>query len=555
MNKTVKHIVILIIAIIAINLLSSKLFKRFDLTADKRYTLSASATEIIKDLDSPIVIDVFLEGEDFPSEFRRLQKETKQLLEEFATINNNIVFNFLNPLENESTRERNIQQLTQRGLTPMQLSVQENGKATQAVIFPWALASYNEQTVIIPLVKNKIGASQQELVSNSVQHLEYAFADGFSKLINPKRRKIAILKGNDQLQDKYIANFVKKLGEYYYIAPFTLDSVATNPQNTLKAINDFDLIISAKPTEAFTEDEKFVLDQFTMNGGKSLWLIDAVVMEKDSLYNDTGKNYAVSRELNLTDFFFKYGVRINPYMVSTLYSAPITLAMGEGSQSQFQHLKWPYSPLANTNSNHPIVNNLNLVKFDFANPIDTLKNSLKKTILLETAPLTKLEGTPREVSLSLVTQEQNPQSFNKGNQNLAVLIEGEFQSVYSNRIPPFNIQKALNKSIPTKMIVIADGDVIKNDVIRNVPQELGFDRWTGQTYGNKEFLLNAVNYLLDDNGLINIRSKEIAVAFLNQQKIASEKTMWQVINILLPLVLLLVFGFVFNYFRKKKYAS
>ena len=555
MNKTVKHIVILIIAIIAINLLSSKLFKRFDLTADKRYTLSASATEIIKDLDSPIVIDVFLEGEDFPSEFRRLQKETKQLLEEFATINNNIVFNFLNPLENESTRERNIQQLTQRGLTPMQLSVQENGKATQAVIFPWALASYNEQTVIIPLVKNKIGASQQELVSNSVQHLEYAFADGFSKLINPKRRKIAILKGNDQLQDKYIANFVKKLGEYYYIAPFTLDSVATNPQNTLKAINDFDLIISAKPTEAFTEDEKFVLDQFTMNGGKSLWLIDAVVMEKDSLYNDTGKNYAVSRELNLTDFFFKYGVRINPYMVSTLYSAPITLAMGEGSQSQFQHLKWPYSPLANTNSNHPIVNNLNLVKFDFANPIDTLKNNLKKTILLETAPLTKLEGTPREVSLSLVTQEQNPQSFNKGNQNLAVLIEGEFQSVYSNRIPPFNIQKALNKSIPTKMIVIADGDVIKNDVIRNVPQELGFDRWTGQTYGNKEFLLNAVNYLLDDNGLINIRSKEIAVAFLNQQKIASEKTMWQVINILLPLVLLLVFGFVFNYFRKKKYAS
>ena len=555
MNKTVKHIVILIIAIIAINLLSSKLFKRFDLTADKRYTLSASATEIIKDLDSPIVIDVFLEGEDFPSEFRRLQKETKQLLEEFATINNNIVFNFLNPLENESTRERNIQQLTQRGLTPMQLSVQENGKATQAVIFPWALASYNEQTVIIPLVKNKIGASQQELVSNSVQHLEYAFADGFSKLINPKRRKIAILKGNDQLQDKYIANFVKKLGEYYYIAPFTLDSVATNPQNTLKAINDFDLIISAKPTEAFTEDEKFVLDQFTMNGGKSLWLIDAVVMEKDSLYNDTGKNYAVSRELNLTDFFFKYGVRINPYMVSTLYSAPITLAMGEGSQSQFQHLKWPYSPLANTNSNHPIVNNLNLVKFDFANPIDTLKNSLKKTILLETAPLTKLEGTPREVSLSLVTQEQNPQSFNKGNQNLAVLIEGEFQSVYSNRIPPFNIQKALNKSIPTKMIVIADGDVIKNDVIRNVPQELGFDRWTGQTYGNKEFLLNAVNYLLDDNGLINIRSKEIAVAFLNQQKIASEKTKWQLINILLPLVLLLVFGFVFNYFRKKKYAS
>ena len=555
MNKTIKHILILIIALIAINVISGTFYKRFDLTTDNRYTLSESATQIIEAIESPIRIDVFLKGEDFPSEFRRLQNETKQLLEEFAALNNNIVFNFINPLEDESTRERNIQQLTQRGLKPMQLSVQESGKSTQAVIFPYALASYNEQTVVIPLVKNKIGASQQELVNNSVQNLEYTFADGFSKLTNPKRRKIAILKGNKQLEDKYIANFVKKLGEYYYIAPFTLDSVASNPQSTLKDIKGFDLIISAKPTEAFTEEEKLVLDQYTMNGGKSLWLIDAVAMEKDSLYNATGTNYAVSRDLNLTDFFFKYGIRINPYMVSTLYSAPITLAMGEGSQSQFQHLKWPYSPLARSSSNHPIVNNLNLVKFDFANQIDTLKNNLDKTILLETAPLTKLEGTPKEVSLELVTQDQNPQTFDKGNQTLAVLLEGEFNSVYSNRVKPFKLEKNLNKSIPSKMIVIADGDVIKNDVTRNVPQELGFDRWTGQTYGNKEFLLNAVNYLLDDNGLINIRSKEIAVAFLNQEKITSEKTKWQLINILLPLILLAAFGLVFNYLRKKKYAS
>ena len=187
--------------------------------------------------------------------------------------------------------------------------------------------------------------------------------------------------------------------------------------------------------------------------------------------------------------------------------------------------------------------------------IDTLKNNLDKTILLETAPLTKLEGTPKEVSLELVTQDQDPQTFDKGNQTLAVLLEGEFNSVYSNRVKPFKLKENLNKSIPSKMIVIADGDVIKNDVTRNVPQELGFDRWTGQTYGNKEFLLNAVNYLLDDNGLINIRSKEIAVAFLNQEKITSEKTKWQLINILLPLILLAAFGLVFNYLRKKKYAS
>jgi ABC-2 type transport system permease protein len=554
-KKELLYILILPIGLLVINIFSSSIHKRFDLTQDNRYTLSKSAINIIKNVESPIIVDVFLEGDDFPSEFRRLQSETKQLLEEFSAENKNINFNFINPLEEESTRERNIQQLTQRGLTPMQLSVQESGKSSQAVIFPWALASYNNETVIIPLVKNKIGASQQELVTNSVQHLEYAFTDGFSKLTKPKRRKIAILKGNNQLEDKYIADFAKKLSEYYFIAPFTLDSVSNNAQKTLNDLNAFDLIISAKPTEAFTENEKLVLDQYTMNGGKSLWLIDAVAMEKDSLYNATGTNLAIPRDLNLTDFFFKYGIRINPVMVSTLYSAPITLAIGEGSESQFQHLKWPYSPLTGSNNNHPIVNNLNLVKFDFANQIDTLKNNINKTILLESAPLTKLEGTPKEISLEVVTQDLNPQTFNRGNQTLAVLLEGEFTSVYSNRIKPFKLSKEKSKSVATKMIVIADGDVIKNDVIRNSPQELGFDRWTGQTYGNKEFLLNAVNYLLDDNGLINIRSKEIAVAFLDQQKITSQKTKWQLINIALPLVLLGIFGFAFNYFRKKKYAT
>ena len=439
MKKKSKHIVILIIAIVFINLISSLVFKRFDLTSDKRYTLSEATLDIIDKSESPIVIDVFLKGEGFPSEFKRLQNETKQLLEEFAAHNRNIKFEFINPLEEESSRDQNIQFLRKRGLTPMQLSVQENGKSTQEVIFPWALASYNLDTVAISLIKNKIGGSQQELVSNSVQHLEYAFSDGFSKLINSKKQKIAILKGNGELEDQYIFDAVKKLSEYYYIAPFTLDSVSVNPEKSLKELNNFDLIIAAKPTESFSEEEKYVLDQYAMNGGKSLWLIDKVVIEKDSLYNEYGKSFAIPRDLNLTNFFFKYGVRINPVLVSTLYSVPITLAIGEGSDSQFQHLQWPYSPLASTNSNHPIVNNLNLVKFDFANQIDTLKNSIKKTILLESAPLTKIDGTPREISLELVTVKQDPMVFTKGNQPLAVLLEGQFTSVYKNRIKPFNL--------------------------------------------------------------------------------------------------------------------
>ena len=437
----------------------------------------------------------------------------------------------------------------------MRLNVQENGKSSQETIIPWALASYGETTVEISLIKNKIGTNQQELVSNSVQHLEYAFADGFSKLLSPKRRKIAVLRGNGQLENKYVADFITSLRDYYFIAPFTLDSVANNAETTLKNLKDYDLIISAKPTEAFTEQEKYALDQYTMNGGKSLWLIDNVAIDKDSLYNESGSSVATSRDLNLTDFFFKYGVRINPVLVNDLYSAPITIAIGEGSATQFQAIQWQYAPLASGTSKHPIVNNLNVVRFDFANQIDTLANNISKTILLKSSPLSRLEGTPKVISLDDIKSEPNPEEYKNGYQNLAVLLEGKFTSVYNNRVKPFSISEDKTESSNTKMIVIADGDVIKNDVGRNGPMELGFDRGSGQLYGNKEFLLNAVNYLLDDNGLINIRSKEIAIAFLDPQKITTEKTKWQVINIALPLVLLGVIGFIFNYFRRKKYAK
>ncbi|WP_191859860.1 gliding motility-associated ABC transporter substrate-binding protein GldG [Hanstruepera ponticola] len=555
-KKRLTSIVILFLGLLVLNIFTQSIYKRFDLTSDKRYTLSDAAKQTITTVESPIVIDVFLDGTNLPSEFRRLQMETKQLLDEFVSENNQIIYNFINPLEDDNSRERNIQQLTNRGLTPMQVTVQEAGKSSQEVVFPWALASYNNTTVKIPLVKNKIGATIQEIAISSIQHLEYAFADGFSKLVNPKRRKIAILKGNNQLQDPYLFDFVKTLKDYYFIAPFTLDSVAESPQKTLNELKAYDLIISAKPTEAFSEKEKYALDQYTMNGGKSLWLIDAVAMEQDSLYNASGKAIATSRDLNLTDFFFKYGIRINPVLINDLYSAQITLATGEGSQSQFQQFPWFYSPLVNPTLKHPIINNLNLIKFDFANQIDTLKNptSVDKTILLQSSILSKIDGTPREISLEMTTQEPNPELYSKGNQNLAVLLEGEFTSVYNNRVKPFEISNDKPSSMLTKMIVIADGDIIKNEIGRNGPQELGFDRWNGQTYGNKELLLNAVNYLLDDDGLINIRSKEVTVAFLDDQKIAAEKSKWQTLNIALPLVFLAIFGWLFNYFRKKKYA-
>jgi gliding-associated putative ABC transporter substrate-binding component GldG len=557
MLKSKKNIIVIVItlaALVVVNVISSYLYKRFDLTQDQRYTLSNEALKTVKDVDFPLIIDVFLEG-DFPSEFRRLRDETQQLLEEFAVYNSNVKFEFINPLADENTRNQNIQQLAQRGLQPFQINIKESGKTSQEVIIPWALASYNEQTVIVPLIKNKIGATDQELVNGSIQNLEYVFAEAFKKLVTPKQKKIAVLRGNGQLQDIYVADFLKKMSEHYFLAPFTLDSVASNPQKTLSDISNYDLILSAKPSESFSEEEKYVLDQYTMNGGKSLWLTESIVMDRDSLLNESGRGVAIMKELNLNDFFFKYGVRINPVIVNDLYSAPITLAIGEGSDSQFQPLQWPYSPLAASNPNHPITTNLDPVKFDFASQIDTLNNGVNKTILLRSSKLSKLQGVPREINLDVVTQKPNPEDYKDSNQTLAVLLEGKFTSVYDKRVKPFKISEDKTISKVTKMIIIADGDVIKNEVVRNQPQELGFEFLTKRKFGNKEFLENAVNYLLNDDGLINLRTKEVKLAFLDSGKIEEQKTKWQFINIALPLILLGVFGFIFNYFRRKKYTK
>ncbi|MDT0557408.1 gliding motility-associated ABC transporter substrate-binding protein GldG [Ichthyenterobacterium sp. W332] len=556
MNRTnyLKYLGFSLIIIIAINVISSRVYQRFDLTSDKRFTISESTEQLLNTIDSPLIIDLFLEG-DLPSEFRRLRSETKQLLEEFRLTNPLIKVNYIDVLADEETKDRNIEELTKSGLKPYVNSKASNSKVSKELIFPWAFASFGDNNITkIPLLKDDISSSLQEKVSNSIQNLEYAFADAFRKITQNKTKQIAVLKGNGQLNDIYIADFLNTLSDYYRIAKFTLDSVATNPKKTLKQLSEYDLIISAKPTQAFSEEEKFVLDQYTIRGGKSLWLTESVIIEEDSLKNASGSNIAVLKDLNLNDFFFKYGVRINPVIVNDMYSAPIWLALGEGSKAQFQPLRWPYSPLAKSETNHPISKNINLVRFDFASQIDTLKNNIDKTILLQSSKLSKLQGVPTSISLDLVTQEPDPSTFNKGPQHLAVLLEGSFTSVYKNRIKPFQLSDAKDNGIASKMIIISDGNVIQNGVLRNQPQELGFDKWTGKTLGNKEFLLNAVNYLLDDNGLMNIRSKDIAIAFLDEQRSVDERTKWQFINLLLPIVLLALFAFGFNYLRRRQYS-
>lgn len=552
-NSHIKPLILVVVILVIINSVSTSFFNRFDFTKDNRYTLSEAALDITNKAEAPLIVDVFLQGE-FPSEFKRLQTETRSILEEFNAENPNIYFNFINPLEGNADAEAIATQFYQMGMTPARVTVKENGKNEQRIIFPWAMANYNDETVKIPLLKNNLGATTEERVNASVQQLEYVFADAFSKLLTPRKQKIAIMRGNGELPDLNIADFIKTIKPYYRVAPFTLDSVANNPIGTLEKLNEYDLVIEAKPTQAFTEQEKYVLDQYLMQGGKMLWLTEQVAFETDSLFNPSQTSFALPRTLNLDDYFFKYGIRINTELVNDLYSAPLILASGQGEDTQFNPYPWFYFPLPTATKAHPIVNNIEAVRFEYANPIDTLKNSINKTVLLTSSPTTKLDAVPRQLSLKALGQQPNLELYKDSEQPLAVLLEGSFTSVYENRLKPFSYKNNKNNSEATAMLVISDGDIIKNKTNGNQPLELGFERYTGAAYGNKEFLLNSVNYLLDDTGLIDIRSKEISIAFLNPDKIADEKLKWQLINILLPLVLLAIFGVVFISLRKRKYT-
>ncbi len=553
-KQMIKPIVITLAAVLCSIVFGNSFYKRFDLTQDHRFTLSKATEALVSEVATPIVIDVLLKG-DFPSEFRRLQQETEQLLEEFNAINPNIKYIFTNPLEEEVLRSETISELQRFGLTPMEVSVQESGKTKIETVVPWAIMGFGNKSVKVPLIKNTIGATSQDRVNNSIQQLEYAFADGLTKLLHPKKHKIAVLKGNGQLPDIMIADFIKTLQEYYFVGAFTLDSVSGNSEKTLNDLQKFDMIINAKPTQAFSEKEKYVLDQFIMNGGKSLWMIESVAIEIDSLMNPEGTSVALMQDLRLGDALFSYGVRVNPVLVNDLYSAPLVLASGQGENTQFTPYPWFYESLTKSNGNHPIVKNTESVKFEFANQIDTLKNNIKKTILLTSSDNSKLEGVPKEIRLDIIRQKPDINSYNEGPQNLAVLLEGQFKSTYKDRVKPVKFTSHKDNSSTTKMIVIADGDVIKNKIRQGQPITLGFDPYMNLKYGNKEFLLNSVNYLLDDSGLIGVRSKEIEIPFLDVEKVVSNKTLIQIFNILGPLILLGIFGIAFFLIRKKKYIK
>ncbi|SNY99661.1 gliding motility-associated ABC transporter substrate-binding protein GldG [Flagellimonas pacifica] len=542
-----------LVAVVALNIAGNFFYGRFDLTEDKRFTLSQPSIEAVKKFNAPVIVDVLLDG-SIPPEFAKLKVETLQLLESFASKNKNVQYNLVNPLADEAQTQQTIADLQRIGLKPANVTIEENGKVSQELVFPWAMVNYNNQTVKVSLLKNKLGSSMEDRINNSVQQLEYAYADAFTKLSITEKKRIAVIKGNGELEDIYIADYLTTIRDYYNVGAITLDSVASNPQKVLDQLNEFDLALIAKPTKAFSDEEKYVMDQFVVNGGRSIWLLDQVAMEVDSIFSGGGNAMALPRNLNLKDFFFKFGLRINPVLINDLYFTQIVLASGEGNDSQYNPVPWYYNPMVFSRNNHPINTNIEAVRYQFTSPIDVLENDYAKTVLLQSSPLSKTEGTPKQIGLNILNNQPNKESYSDGNHPLAVLVEGNFSSTFKNRIKPLNLENSLEEGPENKMIVISDGDVIKNQIRNGRPLELGYDKWTNSSYGNKEFLVNCINYLLDDTGLINIRNKRVSIPLLDVEKIASQKSKWQLINIGVPVLLTIVIGIFFSYYRKRKYS-
>ena len=439
-----KKLAFICVVFIGVNFLNNYVFKRFDLTKDKRFSLSETSLDIIKSVKTPVTIDVLLDG-NLPPEFKKIQRETKQLLQTINAENTNIKFAFSDPLASKQYRAQSLEELQRLGLTPAEVSTQFEGVLKKEVVVPWALAYFDKQTVKIPLLKNSLGATTADRTNASIQNLEYAFTDAFKQLISKKEKTIAVIKGNDQLGDIYIADYVRTLQKYYKIAPFVLDTV--NPVATLENLKKFDLALNLKPNTKTTEKQKLILDQHLLSGKSQLLLLDQVAVEKDSLFtNANNSTLAWYKDTNFNDLLFSYGVRINPQLIVDYYSAPIILANGEGSNTNYTPYNWGFSTLSANNKNHIISTNLKQVKFDFCNPIDTLKNKTKKTILLKSSNYTRLKGVPTELNLNSIILEQNKEQFTSGQHNLAILLENDFKSAYKDRILPFEIKDFIPNS-------------------------------------------------------------------------------------------------------------
>ena len=563
----------MVVIVVLVNVIGSYVFTRFDLTSEKRYTLSPTTKEILNDLNDYVYFKVYLEG-DFPAGFKKLRRETKEMLDEFRAYSKFIDYEFINPSESADAAERNetYKQLYQAGLNPTDVVVKNrDGSSKQMVIWPGALVSYRNNTEIaIDLLENQIGQSSEQALNASMQNLEFRLIDAVKKVIRLQKPNIAFIEGHGELSEQEVHDIAQTLAQNYNVVRLEIDGKidalmhrTQDEESDVKAFPSYDAIIIAKPTQPFDERDKFLIDQYIMHGGKVLWMVEPVYATMDSLQSQES-TIGLEQDLNLDDMLFKYGVRLNRDLLLDLTCASLPIRTGQvAGQAQLEFFRWYYFPLLQAASEHPMVRNMNAIKADFVSSMvaTTSANDIEQVPLLKTSDYTKVSGTPVFITLAMLRQAPDKRMFASKGKNVAYLLKGSFPSLYANRIPQEiaedNGTNFMEESVPTAMIVVADGDIIRNqiDIKTRKPLPLGFDQYTQNTYANKEFIENAIGYLVEGEGMIDIRSRELKVRLLDDTKINRERTKWQVVNTLLPIAVIIVLGFVMAFIRKKKYSK
>jgi len=545
---------IFLIAIVPLVIILTYSGIRLDLTKEKRYTLSDNTIKVLESVKKPLTVEVYLEG-DFPASFKQLQSETKFMLEEFRKINPKIDFKFIDPIKTKMSQDT----LMAMGMQPSILPDVKDGKISQITLFPYAVIKHGNDGVSIPLVVQQAGIDADQQLTRSIEGLEYNLISNIKNIAAAKRKKIGILVNHDELNPDEFQGFVQLAMENYDAGPIIPKNQTELSLEDVPLLKQMSALVIAKPRKAFTDNEKVILDQYIMNGGKTLWMIDAVNAEMDTLTRSK-KVMPFPVDINMTDFFFNYGLRINPALVKDVKKfALLRLVTGEVSGNpQYTSLPWPYYPLGIAENNNPVTKNINPVKFEFPTSIDTLggRKNIKTKVLFESSERTLLKQVPNYVDLKEIASVDSLGQMEKPStpKIFAVALEGKFNSAYASRIERKSYPGFKTSSPENKMIVIADGDVGRNKVIKGKPLPLGVDLLTSEQFGNEQFLRNALDYLLDDSNLMELRNRNIEERLLDRQRITEEKSTWQWLNLLLPLAIIGLIGGLFFWLRKKKFG-
>lgn len=558
-----QHIIQLTFSLIILVLIAfifTKIFFRVDLTSEKRYTLSQETKTILKNLDDIVYVKIYLDG-DLPVGFKKFRNSIRETLDEFRIYGKeNIQYQFINPSESsdEKVRKKEYADLYSKGLKPINIQAKDKeGGASEKTVFPSAIISYKGIDIAVSLLKNNVALSADENLNNSMQNVEYELIKSIYNISNKKVEKIAFLEGHGELNEMEVGDVTRELSNTFQVDRGEI-------KGNIHILEQYKAVIIAKPTKPFSEQDKFVLDQYLMNGGKLIWFVSSVYINLDSLAN--GATFAFINNLQIDDLLFTYGVRINPNLVQDIQCNVLPVNAGtNGNQAKWIPAPWLYYPLISPLVDHPVSRNLEMVWARYASEIDTVgaNKKIKKTCLLRTSRLSKTVSAPVYINLQEIKQTPKQAEFNKPNIPIAMLLEGQFPSVFRNRlvknIMPGIEVKYKSESIPTKMIVVGDGNMIANDVRITAKgpmvSALGYDKFSRQTFGNKDFVTNAINYLTDETGLINLRSKEFKLRILDKPRVREERVKWQIINTVLPVLFIILLGLYYNYSRKKKYAA